>query len=284
MSSIAYLGTGLLGAAFVEAALGRGDRVTVWNRTTEKARALEAFGATVASSPADAVRDAERVHLVLPDDAIVNEVIAALRPGLGADIIIVDHSTTQPALTAARALRLEAEGVPYLHCPVFIGPVAARKAEGVIIASGPSALFERVRPALEKQAAKVQYLGERADLAAVFKLVGNGFILGMYGLVADVLTVAKGADVPSADALELLDLFDPGAIARGRGKAMVAGNLTPSFELVMARKDVRLMLETAGALPLGPLAGLATRMDDLLAQGHAHDDVGILAKDAVRPR
>lgn len=103
MATIAYLGTGLLGSGFIEAALGRGDSVTVWNRTPAKAAALVAFGATVASTPADAVRGAERVHLVLKDDAVVEEVIAALRPGLSADAIIVDHTTTQPVLTAERA-------------------------------------------------------------------------------------------------------------------------------------------------------------------------------------
>ena len=45
MSEIAIIGTGLLGAGFAEAACRRGDRVTVWNRTVAKAKALEAFGA-----------------------------------------------------------------------------------------------------------------------------------------------------------------------------------------------------------------------------------------------
>ena len=144
MTNIAFLGTGLLGSALAQAAAQRGDRVTVWNRTPEKAQALSAFGAIVAATPADAVRGAERVHLVLKDDAVVEDVIAALRPGLSPDAIIVDHTTTQPALTAERATRLNAEGVQYLHCPVFIGPAAARKGEGAILAAGPLALFEQV--------------------------------------------------------------------------------------------------------------------------------------------
>ena len=98
MTHIAFLGTGLLGSAFVEAAVKRGDDVTVWNRTAHKARALEAFGARVADSPADAVRDVARVHLVLSDDAVVEEVIAALRPGLGAE-----HDHRRPHDDAAGA-------------------------------------------------------------------------------------------------------------------------------------------------------------------------------------
>src|SRR3954468_17045157 len=105
MANIAYLGTGLLGSAFVEAALGRGDSVTVWNRSPDKAKALEKFGARAAASPADAVRGAERVHLVLKDDAVVEDVITQLRAGLEPDAVIVDHTTTQPELTAERAAR-----------------------------------------------------------------------------------------------------------------------------------------------------------------------------------
>ena len=58
MANITYLGTGLLGSAFAEAAARRGDMVTVWNRTLGKAEALKAFGVMVAATPADAVRQA----------------------------------------------------------------------------------------------------------------------------------------------------------------------------------------------------------------------------------
>ena len=79
MATVAFLGTGLLGSAMVEGMLRRGDAVTVWNRTEAKARALEAAGAQVAATPGDAVAGAERVHMTLPDDAVVDEMLAAHR-------------------------------------------------------------------------------------------------------------------------------------------------------------------------------------------------------------
>src|SRR5688572_19555023 len=141
MPNIAYLGTGLLGSAFVEAALARGDQVTVWNRTAAKAEALRSFGAVVATNPAEAVRSAVRVHLVLRDDDSVDEVIAQCQSGLSPDAIILDHTTTLPVRTAERSARLQAAGIRYLHCPVFVGPAAARQAGGIILAAGPRALF-----------------------------------------------------------------------------------------------------------------------------------------------
>ena len=276
MSAIAFLGTGLLGSGFVEAAAGRGETVAVWNRTAAKAQALAQFGVRVADTPAEAVRGADRVHLVLRDDAVVEEVIAAMRSGLSPQAIVVDHTTTQPALTAERALRLNADGVRYLHCPVFIGPAAARQGQGAILAAGPSALFEAVRPALEQMAATVKYFGERPDLAAAYKLFGNTFIIGVTALVADVFAVAAGSGVTPLDALDVLDVLNPVSTIAGRGRNMAAGRFAASFELDMARKDVRLMMETAGAFPLAALPAIAARMDTLIAEGHGAEDAAIL--------
>jgi 3-hydroxyisobutyrate dehydrogenase-like beta-hydroxyacid dehydrogenase len=284
MTHIAFLGTGLLGSGFIEAAAKRGEHVTAWNRTAEKARALEPFGVRVAATPADAVRGAAFVHLVLKDDEVVDDVIGALRAGLGADAIIIDHTTNQPALTAERSERLNAEGVRYLHCPVFIGPAAARQAKGIILASGPKALFDAVHTHLTHMADRVEYFGERPDQAAVFKLCGNAFIIGISALVADVLSIASAAQTPPADALRILDFLNPAAIVAGRGKNMVAGNFAASFELTMARKDVRLMIETAGEPALAVLPLVATRMDALIAQGHGADDLAIMGRDAARVR
>ena len=64
---------------------------------------------------------------------------------------------------------------------------------------------------------------------------------------------------------------------------MAKGNFTPTFELSMARKDVRLMLEACGERPMAALPGIAARMDQLIAAGHGAQDPGVLAIDAVKP-
>lgn len=282
MSNIAFLGTGLLGAAFAEAAAQRGDTVTAWNRSAAKAQALAPFGVIAAASPAEAVRNAQRVHVVLKDDAVVEEVLAAARAGLTPDVVVIDHTTTLPALTAERAQRLNAQGIHYLHCPVFMGPAAARKAQGTIMVAGPRALFDRVQADLAKMTGRLEYLGERADLAAANKLFGNAMIIGVAAVMADVLTLAQASQVGAEDAVKLLGWLDLNAMVAGRGANMAKGNFTPSFELTMARKDVRLMLETAGERPLAALPAVAARMDQLIAAGHGADDCCVLGIDAVQ--
>ena len=264
MANIAFLGTGLLGGALAEAAAKRGDSVTAWNRTPDKARALSRFGVQAASTPAEAVRGASRVHLVLRDDAVVEEVVAAARPGLSADAVLIDHTTTQPALTAKRARRLRAEGVKYLHCPVFMGPAAARDAQGSMMAAGPRELFDRVQADLARMTGRLEYLGERADLAAVNKLFGNAMIVGIVAITADVLAMARASGVDPGDAIARLKLLDLNAMVARRGVSMAKGDFAASFELAMARKDVGLMLETIGD---GPDGGAAR---DRRPDGRAH--------------
>src|SRR5215469_15118506 len=87
----ALLGTGLLGSGMVRRLLKNGERVTVWNRSGEKARALEKDGATAAASPADAVRHADRIHVVLSDDRVVDALLEQIVPALKPNAIVIDH-------------------------------------------------------------------------------------------------------------------------------------------------------------------------------------------------
>lgn len=281
MANIAFLGTGLLGAAFAEAAAKRGDVVTAWNRSADKVAALAQFGVKAAATPADAVRGATRVHLVLRDDAVVEEVIEAARPGLAADAILIDHSTTLPALTAERAARFKTLGLHYLHCPVFMGPAAARSAQGSMMVAGPKALYEAVAADLGKMTTRLQYMGERSDIAAANKLLGNAMIIGLSAVIADVLTLAQAGDIDGPDAIKLLGLLDLNAMVGGRGLNMAKGDFTASFELAMARKDVGLMLEAVQARPLAVLPGIAARMDQLIDAGHGTKDACVLGIDAI---
>lgn len=281
MANIAFLGTGLLGGAFAEAAAKRGDSVTAWNRSPDKVLALAQFGVKAAATPAEAVRGATRVHLVLKDDAVVDAAIAAALPGLSPDAILIDHTTTLPALTAERAKRLHAQGLQYLHCPVFMGPPAARSAQGSMMVAGPKVLFDRVQGELAAMTSRLEFMGERTDLAAVNKLFGNAMIIGLSAVMADVLTMAQANSVDAQDAVKLLGMLDLNAMVAGRGTNMAKGNFAASFELAMARKDVGLMLETAGTRPLAALPAIAARMDQLIAAGHSAKDASVLGLDAL---
>ena len=148
--------------------------------------------------------------------------------------------------------------------------------------AGPATLFESVKEALAGMTGRLEYLGERSDIAAVNKLFGNAMILGIAAMTADILTMAQASGVAAADAIKLLGLLDLNAMVAGRGMNMAKANFAASFELAMARKDVRLMLETAGDRPMAALPAVAARMDQLIAEGLGANDACVMAIDAVR--
>lgn len=282
---IAFLGTGLMGAGFVRAFLARGENVTVWNRTRSKADALAADGARVADSPADAVRGARRVHLSLLDDAAVDDVLPQLLPALEPGAVIIDHSTTAVQPTRARAERLAALGVRFLHAPVFMGPGNAREGTGVMLVAGPRAIFDEVQPQLDRMTGTVRYMGERVDLAAAFKLFGNMMIMFVVSGLADLYSLARGLDIDPREAYTLFRDFNPSGQVTGRGKRMADGDYTPPmFELSAARKDVRLMQESAdlGGAVLHVLPAIAERFDEVIAAGFGADDLAAIATPEVR--
>lgn len=280
---IAFLGTGLLGSNFARAALRRGEQVSVWNRTPERARPLAADGARVCTEAADAVRGASRVHIALSDDAAVDAVLAQAAPGLERGAIIVDHTTTSPGGARARYERFRGTPNAFQHAPVFMGPQNALEATGTMLISGDSAQLQRLRPELEKMTGKLVDLGPEPDRAAKLKLLGNLFLMFMTAGVGEVLSLGKALGIDAADAVKLFDVFNPGVTLPARAARVIAPHAAPSWELQMARKDARLMLEAADGAgePLALLPGIAALMDAAIARGHAHDDWTVFARRAL---
>jgi len=282
MANVAFIGTGLLGSGMVEGMLRRGDKVSVWNRTESKARALEQFGAHVAGSPADAVAAAERVHMTLPDDDVVDSVMRGYLPRLRPDTVVIDHSTTAPRRTGRRVAQMAADGIRFLHAPVFMSPQMTRDSTGIMIVAGPQAVYAAVHDALAAMTGEVWCVGAQGDLAASYKLFGNSMLFVVAAGLTDVFAMAKSLGMSPADALQVFAKFQVGGVIKQRGDKMARGDFGATFELAMARKDMRLMLEAAGDQPMTLLPAIARQMDKAIADGHGKEDLGAIAAELVR--
>lgn len=283
MATVAFLGVGMLGAGMARAALGRGDRVAVYNRTRAKAEALAGAGARVCDTAAEAARGAERIHVVLSDDAAVDATLDAAREGLAPGALVVDHTTTSPEGTARRVHRLARQKIDYLHAPVFMSPAMAEEGKGIMLASGPRWVYDRVAPELGKMAGELVYLGERPDLAAGYKLFGNAMLFAVVAGLADVFTMAHAMGVEPDAARSLFSKFQPARSIELRGAKMAQGDFSPSFEVSMAHKDARLMAalaERAGG-GLQVLPAVEAALAALAGAGHGGADFGALAKATV---
>jgi len=261
----------------VQRFLRTGTVVTVWNRTASKARALEKHGARVATSPQEAAAGADRIHFVLPDDAVVDDVIEQIGSALKRDAIIVDHSTTLPEATKVRAERLRAKGVRYVHAPVFMSPQMAADGVGLMLVSAARADVDAIRPALDEMTGEVWYLGERPDLAAAYKLFGNCMLFAISGGLADVIAMARANEIDPLEALSVFQKFQAGNIINFRGPRMARGETSPaSFAVEMARKDAGLMMAAAKGQPLVALPCIAKRMDEVIKAGRGDQDLAAL--------
>jgi 3-hydroxyisobutyrate dehydrogenase len=278
---IAFYGMGLLGSNFVRALRKRGETVRVWNRNPERAEPLAAEGAVVVKDPAEAARGASRIHLTLSDDAAVDDVLERVRPGLSTGAVIVDHTTTSPSGTRARATRWAERGFEFQHAPVFMGPQNALESSGVMLASGDRARFDRLSPELSKMTGRLLYLGPEPERAASFKLLGNEFLMFVTAGLADFFALAKALGIEAKEASALFDFFNPGMLVPMRVQRILAANFgEPSWELQMARKDARLMMEAAAAAgsSLSVLPSIAALMDRFIGEGHAHEDWTIIGR------
>ena len=279
---IAFLGTGLLGANFTRALLKKGEKVNVWNRSADKAKALEIYGAKAFERITDAVKGVNRIHLTLSDDYSVDEVLEKASAEFEPGVIIIDHTTTSSPGAAKRAAFWKEKGFTYIHAPVFMGPPNALDGTGVMLVSGDQQTIKMLEPELSRMTGKLWNLGAQPEKAASFKLLGNLFHISLTGGIADLLTLADSFHIPASDISTLLEALNPGVVAQGRIKKITSNTFDqPSWELSMARKDARLMIEQANATrkTLTVIPAIAKKMDAWLDKGHAKDDWTIISKD-----
>ena len=258
-----------------------GHDVNVWNRTLAKARALEADGARVFADPAAALAGAERIHLSLADDASVDAVLEPLAERIPQGTWIIDHTTTAVTPTAERVKRWDARGRTFVHAPVFMAPSNALEGTGLMLVSGARARHDALLPELQKMTGTVVYMGEAPERAAAFKLFGNLTLIGILGVLGDVNRLAHALGIPTGEAFSLFKQFNPGQLLPARAARIESGDMTkPSFEVAMARKDVRLMIEEAqrGGVELFVMPGVAAMFDAAIARGEGALDVAAAAR------
>jgi 3-hydroxyisobutyrate dehydrogenase-like beta-hydroxyacid dehydrogenase len=280
MTTVAFLGLGAMGLPMARNLIAKGFTVRAWNRTAEKARALE--GAQATATPAEAVKGAEFAITMVSDDAALTQVVEGpdgLLGALGKGAVHLSMSTVSPALVARLAERHAAEGQGFVAAPVFGRPDAAAAAELVVVAGGPAELLDRADP-LFKALGRVTYRFPKPEQAAYVKLAGNFLIGATVEALGEALALGERGGVDRRALFELLagTLFGS-KVVNGYGARIVARQFTPAgFTVPLARKDFRLVMEAAraGGLTL-PIAELVSRrLERLEATGRgAYDLAGI---------
>lgn len=261
MTSIAFIGLGIMGSGMVRNLLSAGHDVTVWNRTARELHA-DLSKATIAGSVAEPVRGQDRILVCLTGPDAQRDVI--LGPGglvdsVASGAIVADATTTDPALTEEIAAALKAKGAIYLDTPVFGSRNEAWEGRLDFVCGGDEAAFATFRPLIEPLAASIHHMGGTAAGASM-KLVGNLLVAAQMASLGEALALAKKADLKPEAVMGVLDVTDySSGLIRGVGRATYAGDFAPNFYLKHMLKDARLIADFARekdvALPVASVIG-----------------------------
>ena len=281
---LGVVGIGRMGAAIAGRLLGLGHEVTVWNRSADKARALAAGGAKVASTPAELATQAEFIISILSNAEAIEQAYAGaggLLSGNVAGKLFIEMSTVRPETEKALAQKVKAKGAALIECPVggTVGPAKDGKLFGFV--GGDAADVARAKPLLDQMCRRVEHVGP-IGAGASMKLAINLPLLVFWQSFGEALSLCEPLGL---DPARLVDIFADTSggpnVLKGRGPMIVAalqgkdtGPIT--FDVDLIRKDLRTMIEEAASRGMTlPVAASALQSFDEAAKE------GLNASDAV---
>jgi 3-hydroxyisobutyrate dehydrogenase-like beta-hydroxyacid dehydrogenase len=271
--NVGFIGLGRMGSAMVRRLLRADHRVTVYNRTREKADALRADGAGVADSVAEACR-ADIVVTMLADDGAVEAIVfgaAGVLASLPTGALHVSSSTISVALAQRLAAAHQQAGQRFVSAPVFGRPDAAEAGRLFAIAAGDQTDVDRAGPVLDAFSQKRFYVAERPETANVVKLSGNFLIASMIEALGEALALVDKSGIAPRAFVDIITstLFDA-PVYRTYGALIAEQRFEPAgFAAPLGLKDVKLALSAAEDLrvPMPIASLLRDRFLSLIAQG-----------------
>ena len=279
-TTVAFIGTGVMGASMAGHLLDAGYRLAVFNRTASKAQPLVERGATLATSPGDAASVADVVVTMVGYPADVEEVYLAKggiieRARDGA--ILIDMTTSAPDLAEKVAAAAASRGLNALDAPVSGGDVGARNATLTIMVGGDAATFAAAEPLLRVMGTNVALQGG-PGAGQHTKMANQVAIAGSMLATVESLAYAQGAGL---DPRRVLGSIGAGSAASwslaNLAPRILDGNFAPGFYVKHFVKDMRIALDSAERMGV-ELPGLATakRLYELL-EGSGGADLGTQA-------
>lgn len=257
---IAFLGLGKMGSALAGHLLKAGHELTVWNRTAEHAEPLSKLGATVVSSPSEAVAHSEVALTMVMDDAALEDVmftakaLEAMPPGG----IHVSLSTISVRLSDRLTEAHRAVGGEFVAAPVFGRPNVAEEGRLWTVVAGNPAVIPKVRPLLESFSRGVTIVSEKPSSAHALKLGGNFLITAMIASLSEGLVYAEALGIEPGVFLETINsaLFQS-PFYQSYGKIMLNPPQHPGGSIALGEKDIRLFHEAAKSVGVPtPLADI----------------------------
>ena len=286
-TTIGWIGLGRMGEAMAIRLLKNKCDVSVWNRTAAKAEPLRPYGAKIVAAKPD-LATCDIVFTMVSTTADLKEVLfeaGGLLSGAAKPKMVVDCSSISQEGSAEVREGLEQRGVAYLCAPVSGNAKVAKAGKLSVVASGPKASYDLVRPYLAMLGRSETWLGE-GELARVWKIAHNTMFGVIIQTFCEVAVLAEKAGIPRHVFLESINNSVLGSMYT-RYKTPTLTNLSfdkVTFTPKLLLKDMDLGMAAARSYGVTMPAAAATResIASLVGRGHDNVDFSILLLELAR--
>jgi 3-hydroxyisobutyrate dehydrogenase len=279
---IGWIGTGVMGRSMCGHLIAAGYKATVYNRTAEKARPLVEQGAKLADSPRGVAQESDVVFTIVGYPRDVREVtlgtngtLSGVKPGA----VLVDMTTSEPALAIEIDQAARAKQVHAVDAPVSGGDVGAREARLSIMIGGEKGVVDALQPLFETMGKTIVHQGS-AGAGQHTKMVNQILIASNMIGVCEAMLYAFKAGLDLNTVLQSVSTGAAGSWSLSNlAPRMIAGNFEPGFFVEHFLKDMGIALDEARRMKLS-LPGLALAQQLYLAveaQGFARKGTQALA-------
>jgi 3-hydroxyisobutyrate dehydrogenase len=276
-AAVAVLGAGIMGSAMTRNLVAAGFDTRVWDRSLQATGPLADAGARVAASASDAVRDAEIVITMLPTaDAAESVMFGDGTADALADGCVWAQMGTigvEATLRIGDRLAKQRPGVMFVDAPVSGSKGPAEQGQLLILASGPAAAADPLRPVFDVLGRKTVWLGQAGQGSQV-KLVVNAYMSILIEGVAETMELADRLGIGHQQLAEVIEggpLDAP--IADAKLHKMDQRDYAAEFPLEWALKDVDLAISAAPGDTPPLLAALSRQWHAAVAAGHGREDI-----------
>ena len=256
---IGWIGTGVMGSSMCAHLVAAGYRATVYNRSAEKAKPLVDKGAKLADSPQAVAQASDVVFTIVGYPKDVREVVLGedgILTSARTGAVLVDMTTSEPALAVEIDHAARAKGVHAVDAPVSGGDVGAREARLSIMVGGDKPVFEALSPLFEKMGKTIVYQGP-AGAGQHTKMVNQILIATNMIGVCEALLYAFKAGLDLNVVLQSVSSGAAGSWSLSNlAPRAIAGNFEPGFFVEHFLKDMGIALAEARRMKLC-LPGLA---------------------------
>ena len=275
--TIGFIGLGTMGAPMVANLLKHGHPVKVWARRREAMTPLLTAGATAAQSAAEAAATSDVVFTMVTDTRAVEDVILGpegVASGARAGVLVIDHSTIDPAGARQIAGKLQRQGIEMLDAPVSGGGAAAEAGTLSIMAGGSRSAFERAHPLLSCYAKNIVHIGP-SGAGQVAKACNQiCTIVNQLGAAEAMLLAERAGVDPRAVKEAMMGGFAASRMLDLQAPKMIAREFEGKVESRLHHKDIHIVLELARkyGIELPASTAAAQVLDTLQERGGARQD------------